>query len=143
MFSSFNWLARASLITASSLLLAACGGGGGGESSAGSPAKAQSETQNAESVVRVGSSATLSWKAPWTRENGVSLDMGEIDQYVVRYGLEENVQDMSEEVTIDGQDMEYQIAGLGDGTWHFAIRTVDDNGLESAWSEVVSKTIAR
>ncbi|PAV25027.1 hypothetical protein C8D92_101273 [Tamilnaduibacter salinus] len=70
--------------------------------------------------------------------------MGEIDQYVVRYGLEENAQDMSEEVVIeDGQVMKYEISGLVEGTWHFAIRTVDVNGLESSWSGVVSKTITR
>lgn len=86
----------------------------------------------------------MSWQAPLTRENGVSLDMGELDSYIVRYGNTENVSEMANEVVVeDGQVMEYEISGLGEGTWHFAIRTVDVNGLESAWSGVVSKTITR
>lgn len=93
---------------------------------------------------QVTGSAKLRWQAPLTRENGESLAMGEIDQYVVRYGLEEDVQAMSSEVVIeDGQVMAFEISGLGEGTWFFAIRTLDVNGLASAWSGVVSKTIAR
>jgi len=70
--------------------------------------------------------------------------MGEIDKYVVRYGTEESVKEMSYEVIVDdGQTMEYEVAGLGEGTWYFAIRTEDTSGLQSAWSESVSKTISR
>ena len=51
---------------------------------------------------------------------------------------------MTNEVVVeDGQAMEYEITDLQQGTWYFAMRTVDQNGLESAWSEVASKTVAR
>lgn len=86
--------------------------------------------------------ATLSWLAPGTRENGVSLDMGEIDSYIVRYGNTNEISEMANEVVVeDGQVMEYEIVGLGSGTWYFSIRAIDTNGLTSNWSEIVSKTI--
>lgn len=89
-------------------------------------------------------SATLSWQAPLTRENGEALSMGEIDQYVVRYGISPDVEEMSNEVVVeDGQAMTYEISGLQEGTWYFAMRTVDQDGLESAWSQVASKTVRR
>ncbi|PCM46346.1 ribonuclease HII [Marinobacter sp. ANT_B65] len=70
--------------------------------------------------------------------------MGEIDRYIVRYGTGQSADEMpSEEVVEDGQAMSYEIAGLEEGTWYFAVRTIDTNGLESAWSESVSKTISR
>ncbi|MBK1887112.1 fibronectin type III domain-containing protein [Marinobacter sp. DY40_1A1] len=86
----------------------------------------------------------MSWSAPATRVNGESLAMGEIDRYIVKYGTEQNVEDRTNEVTVeDGQAMEYQVAGLTEGTWYFAMKTVDTNGLESDWSVSASKTISR
>lgn len=87
--------------------------------------------------------ATLTWQAPRTRANGTALSMGEIDQYVVRYGTQPDAETMTSEMVVDGQAMEAQVAGLTEGTWYFAMRTVDQNGLESAWSEVASKTITQ
>ncbi|WP_227715131.1 fibronectin type III domain-containing protein [Marinobacter sp. 1-3A] len=88
--------------------------------------------------------AKMSWNAPGTRVNGESLAMGEIDSYIVKYGTEQNVEDRTHEIVVeDGQAMEYQVAGLTEGTWYFAIKTVDTNGLESDWSVSVSKTISR
>lgn len=86
----------------------------------------------------------LSWRAPLTRVNGESLAMGEIDKYIVRYGTVHNIKEMSAEETVeDGQAMAFEIAGLGEGTWYFAMRTIDTNGLESDWSVSVSKSISR
>ncbi|MFL1484448.1 fibronectin type III domain-containing protein [Marinobacter sp. LN3S78] len=88
--------------------------------------------------------ARLSWQAPLTRENGNALSMGEIDRYIVRYGTQPDVDQMTNEVIVeDGQAMEYEVTDLQQGTWYFAMRTVDQNGLESAWSEVASKTVVR
>ena len=89
-------------------------------------------------------SARMTWQAPLTRVNGESLAMGEIDKYVVRYGNEESVEEMSYEVIVDdGQAMEYEVAGLGEGMWYFLIRTIDTNGLASEWSDLASKAISR
>jgi hypothetical protein len=35
----------------------------------------------------------------------------------------------------------YAIAHLGTGTWYFAIKAVTNTGVESALSDIVSKTI--
>lgn len=92
----------------------------------------------------VSGTAKMSWNAPSTRVNGEKLEMGEIAKYAVRYGTENNIEKMPHEVIVeDGQLMEYEVAGLGEGTWHFAIKTIDTNGLESDWSVSVSKTITR
>lgn len=89
-------------------------------------------------------SAKMTWQAPLTRANGESLAMGEIDKYIIRYGTEVSVDEMSHEVVVeDGQVMEYEVAELGEGVWHFAIQTVDTSGLKSEWSDSASKTIAR
>lgn len=105
------------------------------------PAEEQDPNQQPEPVT---GTASLSWQAPLTRANGESLSMGEIDSYVVRYGTEEDVVAMQNEVIIDdGQVMEFEIADLSEGIWYFAIQTVDVNGLASSWSGAVSKTITR
>ncbi|WP_349556116.1 hypothetical protein [Marinobacter sp. NFXS9] len=87
-------------------------------------------------------SATLSWQPPLTREDGSALAMGELDGYVLRYGTEKDIESMSNELVVeDGQSMELKITGLDRGTWYFAMRSVDVDGLKSQWSSVVSKTI--
>ncbi len=89
-------------------------------------------------------SAKMSWNAPSTRVNGESLAMGEIEKYIVRYGTEQSIEERSyEDAVEDGQAMNYEVAGLGEDTWYFAIKTIDTNGLESDWSVSVSKTISR
>ncbi|MEQ5833687.1 fibronectin type III domain-containing protein [Marinobacter sp. NFXS9] len=68
--------------------------------------------------------------------------MGELDGYVLRYGTEKDIESMSNELVVeDGQSMELKITGLDRGTWYFAMRSVDVDGLKSQWSSVVSKTI--
>jgi outer membrane biosynthesis protein TonB len=92
----------------------------------------------------ISGTAKMSWTAPSTRVNGEKLEMGEIEKYTVKYGTEQNIEERSHKAIVDnGQLMEYEIAGLGEGTWYFAIKTIDTNGLESAWSESAIKTITR
>jgi hypothetical protein len=92
----------------------------------------------------VTATATLTWHAPLNREDGTSMAMGEIDQYIVRYGTQSDAEEMTNEIIVeDGQTMTYELPELGEGTWYFAMRTVDQNGLKSAWSEVANKTVTR
>jgi hypothetical protein len=92
----------------------------------------------------VTATATLTWHAPLNREDGTSMAMGEIDQYIVRYGTQSDAEEMTNEIIVeDGQTMTYELPELGEGTWYFAMRTVDQNGLQSAWSEVANKTVTR
>lgn len=112
------------------------------EAEALAQAKAEAEAKaEEEAQALIKGSARLSWLAPGTRVNGDSLDMGDIKGYIVRYGTQEDVAGMANEVIIDGQEMELEVSGLGEGTWYFSIRTVDWSDLQSEWSSVVSKTI--
>ncbi|WP_372985637.1 fibronectin type III domain-containing protein [Marinobacter sp.] len=84
--------------------------------------------------------AKLSWVAPATRVNGEGLAMGELDSYIISYG--QDASDLSKTIEInDASTMEYTIDNLGTGEWFFSIQVVDTDGLISAPSDVVSKTI--
>jgi len=114
------------------------GGAGTGGGSGGSGEGSQPPGGGGQEVVD--RSASLSWNAPFTRENGESLTMGELDSYVIRYG--QNPDELSETVRISSAStMEYTVNNLGDGTWYFTIQVEDVDGLMSAPSARVSKTI--
>ena len=85
-------------------------------------------------------SASLSWNAPSTRANGDGIKMGELSGYVINYG--QNPERLSETVRIgDAGTMEYIFDDLDYGTWYFTIQVEDADGLMSAPSAPVSKTI--
>ncbi|MDX1754727.1 MAG: fibronectin type III domain-containing protein [Marinobacter sp.] len=111
--------------------------GGGGSSDGGDLVSAQG---NGSQVFDPQRSATLSWSAPATRENGDGLAMGELQGYLINYGQDAN--NLSRRVEITNADvMDYTVGGLSQGDWYFTIQVVDVNGLVSAPSQVVSKTI--
>ncbi len=84
--------------------------------------------------------ALLSWTAPLTRENGESLAMGEIAGFEVVYGT--SAEDLNQSLAIgDASVDELLVDELAEGTWYFAIRTLDTDGRRSALSEVVYKQI--
>lgn len=84
--------------------------------------------------------ALLSWTAPLTRENGDSLSMGEIAGYEVVYGTATDAMDQSLAIG-DASVDELLVDQLSEGTWYFAIRTLDTDGNRSQLSEVVYKQI--
>lgn len=85
-------------------------------------------------------SALLSWTAPLTRENGESLAMGEIAGFEVVYGT--SAENMDQSLAIgDASVDELLVDELAEGTWYFAIRTLDTDGNRSRLSEVVYKQI--
>ncbi|MCM0611342.1 hypothetical protein KFJ24_02490 [Marinobacter sediminum] len=84
--------------------------------------------------------ALLSWTAPLTRENGDSLAMGEIAGFEVVYGS--GAENLDQSLAIgDASVEELLVDELTEGTWFFAIRTLDIDGNRSTLSEVVSKQI--
>ncbi|PHQ24377.1 hypothetical protein CLH62_15835 [Marinobacter guineae] len=84
--------------------------------------------------------ALLSWTAPLTRENGASLAMGEIAGFEVVYGTSAEALDQSIAIG-DASVDELLVDELTEGTWYFAIRTLDTDGNRSRLSEVVYKQI--
>lgn len=82
--------------------------------------------------------ATLSWEAPTTDTTGGPLT--NLSGYRIYYGTDKS--DLTQTVSLDTVGMQtYVIDNLGSGTWYFAIKAVTNTGVESALSDVVSKTI--
>jgi len=82
--------------------------------------------------------ATLSWLAPTTNTDGAALT--DLSGYHIYYGM--NPGDLTQTVNLAGVGLQtYVIDGLGTGTWYFAIKAVTSAGVESALSDIVSKTI--
>lgn len=82
---------------------------------------------------------SLTWTAPLTRMNGTSIALSEIDHYVIRYG--KNVKNLSEVHKVGGDETAYSFQNLPLGHWHFRITVVDDRGLQSPPSPLVSKNL--
>jgi len=84
------------------------------------------------------STATLSWQAPTTNTDGAALT--DLSGYRIYYGTD--AEELSERVQLTSVGLQtYMIDGLGTGTWYFAIKAVTTTGVESALSDIVSKTI--
>jgi hypothetical protein len=82
--------------------------------------------------------ATLSWVAPTTDTNGDALN--NLGGYRIYYGL--GASDLRQTVNIANVGTQtYVINNLGSGTWYFAVKALTNTGVESALSQVVSKTI--
>jgi fibronectin type III domain protein len=82
--------------------------------------------------------ATLSWQAPTTNTDGAALT--DLAGYRIYYGM--NHDDLTQTVQLTGLGLQtYVVDDLGTGTWYFAIKAVTSAGVESALSDVVSKTI--
>lgn len=82
--------------------------------------------------------ATLSWSPPTQRADGSPI--GALAGYDILYGQESR--NYSIVIELDNPGLtRYVIEGLGPGTWYFAVKAVTTDGLESAPSQEVSKTI--
>ena len=82
--------------------------------------------------------ATLSWQAPTTNTDGAALT--DLAGYRIYYGM--NADDLTQTVQLTSVGLQtYVIEDLGSGTWYFAIKAVTRTSVESALSDVVSKTI--
>lgn len=120
--------------------LVGCGGGGGASDGSGNTGSGSSGAGGGQNVVDPARAATLSWNAPATRVNGDGIAMGELQGYIIHYGQSEG--DLSQSVEInDANVMDYTIQNLSEGDWYFSVQVVDVDGLVSAPSSVVSKTI--
>ena len=83
--------------------------------------------------------ATLSWEAPTTTTSGSALT--DLAGYRIYYGISASA--LSQTVQLNSVGVQtYVIDNLGQGTWYFAIKAVTSAGVESALSDIVSKTIS-
>lgn len=83
--------------------------------------------------------ATLHWEIPTENTNGTPLT--DLQGYTIVYG--ESPESMNQWVQIsDIGTTSYVLSGLSSGTWYFAILSYTASGVNSALSNVVSKTIS-
>lgn len=105
------------------LALAACGSSETGNQS----------QQDAETGVT--HSATLSWDSPISNNDGSTLN--NLSGFRVMYGSLPTNMDRKVDITNPGVSR-YVIDGFSSGTYYFTVRAVNDEGVESADSNVVS-----
>jgi len=83
---------------------------------------------------------SLSWSAPVTREDGDLLSLSELEGYRVYYGTGKD--DLNALVDLnDSAETTYIVTGLSPGIYYFAVTAYDFDGLESGYSEIVSKEV--
>ena len=100
------------------LPLFACGGGGGSGAS----------------------SSLLRWEAPSDREDGTPLSPAEIAGYRVYYGTVEGIYP-NQLTVIDDKLVKGDIANIPSGKYFAVVTTVDSEGRESNFSEMVPVTL--
>jgi hypothetical protein len=82
--------------------------------------------------------ATVSWEAPTTNNNGTPLT--DLAGYRIYYGS--SPENLTHTVSISTVGLQtYVIDDLEAGTWYFAVRAVATNGAESTLSDIAAKTI--
>lgn len=93
----------------------------------------------AVAVVQVSTgSATLTWVAPTTNDDGTALT--NLAGYRLAYGQSPNA--MLQSVSIDNAGLTaYTVGNLSTGTWYFALYAVNSNGVESVASNTANKTV--
>ena len=80
----------------------------------------------------------LAWIAPTSRVDGSPLQ--NLAGYRIYYGT--NASGLLREVQIDNPSaITWTITGLSPGNWYFVVTAVDADGLESAYSNMASKTV--
>jgi hypothetical protein len=82
-------------------------------------------------------SATVSWTAPTERTDGTPLTS--ISGFKLYYGR--NSSNLEQVVNLGSGITTYHVENLEQGTWYFAVSAIDGDGIESARSSMVSKTI--
>ena len=89
-------------------------------------------------LAKVAGSATLSWAAPTTNEDGTPVT--DLAGYRVVYG--QSAAELSQSLTIGSAAITSAvIEGLTQGTWYFAVKAYTSANVESNLSTVASKTI--
>ena len=85
--------------------------------------------------------ANLNWTIPTARLDGSPLSPSELSGYELYMTHEESGAD----AVINIQDpltVSHSVEGLQSGTHHFAISALDNNGMKSELSQVVSITVS-
>jgi hypothetical protein len=139
--SSFSYLILVILYV--SLLLQGCGGSGTSQSNLAPPPAPSVPPPVLPPVVppTANISTSLAWRAPSIRLDGASLSSAEIMGYKIYMGDSRATLTLIAEVD-DPQTLSYELNGLSQGTYYFAISVYDAKGLESPLSRILTKELA-
>ena len=136
-----------SILSFSPMILVGCGGGGQSQVDSSEVvaeqniANTQGQQTGSNSALNAddGSTIHLSWDYPLERTDGSELEVYEIENFRV-YQLDGNG-DVGAVHVVDGLETEFDITGLEDGEYRFAVTVVDTDGLESDYSQVVTVSV--
>jgi hypothetical protein len=117
--------------------LSGCGGGGGSASSSSSGGGDNVDDGSGEPVDEVQGQINLSWTAPSSRMDGTPLAISEIDGYTIYIGNSQS----SLQATLETDQSSASIKNLEPGTYYLAVTVTDSEGLESGYSQIISKEI--
>ena len=82
----------------------------------------------------------LSWTAPVEREDGTPISMSEIAGYRVYYGTSEGNYPNKLDIA-HSYNMQATLSNLASGIYYIVVTSYDMDGRESAFSEVVTKSV--
>ena len=117
------------------LTVLGCGSGGGGVSTSSVVSPSSGSSGGTGGGTATGT-ASLAWHAPTTNTDGTPLtDLG---GFKVHYGRTPG--SYTNTVTI-GNVTSYSVGNLAPGTYYFTVTAYDTTGLESSYSNEVSKTV--
>jgi hypothetical protein len=120
-----RYLKATCALAAGAVLLWGCGG--------------SSDSSGSSTPALATGSATLAWTAPTANTNGSALN--DLAGYHIYYGP--SVGSMTQTVDVpSASTTTYLVRNLSAGTWYFGIKAYTNTGLESALSNVGSKTIS-
>lgn len=123
-------------VAALGLILSGCGGG---PSSSSTPVSLSSSSSIPAPASAKQGSATLTWTAPTENSNGSALT--DLSGYHVYYGT--SASSLTNVINITSPStVTYVVTGLGTGTWYFAVAAYTNTGIDSAMSNIGSKTIS-
>ena len=135
-----------SILSFSPMILVGCGGNQSQVDSSETVAEqniatSQGQQNGSNSTLNAddGSTIHLSWDYPLERTDGSELEVYEIESFRV-YQLDGNG-DVGAVHVVDGLETEFDIPGLDDGEYRFAVTVVDTDGLESDYSKVVTVSV--
>ncbi|MCF6324180.1 MAG: fibronectin type III domain-containing protein [Gammaproteobacteria bacterium] len=123
--------------------LAGCGGGGdsgGGNTSSNIKTDINTSKNDVINQINASGIATLSWIAPTTRTDNTPLALSEISGYKLYMGRDINSLTQYAEIN-DPSQVKFVINKLDTGTYYFAVTTYSQDGGESDFSTIVSKSI--
>ncbi len=94
---------------------------------------------NCEAVVSE-QTVNLSWTAPTTRTDGDPITLSDLEGYRIYYGTASD--NLTPLVDLDDSSItSYSVTELSPGLYYFSVTAYDYDGLESTYSEIVSKEV--